>query len=138
MIKREKYLNELIDSMNYKMPKVITRIKRCGKSFLLKEIFFEYLVNEKKVSAENIMTIELDDINNIQYRNPIKLSNYIREKIKNEQTYYVFIDEEFFLERTLLSIVNCAFLIFYHYIVCAFLIALANSSMPSSFNADIG
>ena len=93
MIKREKYLNELIDSMNYKMPKVITGIRRCGKSFLLKEIFFEYLVNEKKVDKENIVIIELDDINNMQYRNPIKLSNYIREKIKNEQTYYVFIDE---------------------------------------------
>lgn len=93
MIKREKYLNELINSMNDKMPKVITGIRRCGKSFLLKEIFFDYLVNERKVSTENIVIIELDDINNIQYRNPIKLSNYIKEKIKNEHTYYVFIDE---------------------------------------------
>jgi len=41
--------------MNYKMPKVITGIKRCGKSFLLKEIFLKYLVNERKVSAENIL-----------------------------------------------------------------------------------
>ena len=45
MIKREKYLNELIDSMNYKMPKVLTGIRRCGKSFLLKEIFFFFFLN---------------------------------------------------------------------------------------------
>ena len=93
MIKRDRYLNELINSMNYKMPKVITGIRRCGKSFLLKEIFFEYLVNEKNVSRENIVIIELDDINNIQYRNPIKLTEYIKDKIKNNDTYYVFIDE---------------------------------------------
>lgn len=85
MIKRDKYLNELIDSMNYKMPKVITGIRRCGKSFLLKEIFFEYLVNERIVSAENILIIELDDINNVQYRNPIKLSNYIKENSSSKE-----------------------------------------------------
>ncbi len=93
MIERNKYLNELIGSMNNKMPKVITGIRRCGKSYLLKEIFSKYLIDEKKVNQENIIQIELDDINNIKYRNPIELSKHINKRIINEDTYYVFIDE---------------------------------------------
>ena len=93
MIKRDKYLNDLISSMHNGMPKVITGIRRCGKSYLLKEIFSEYLINEEKVNRDNIILIELDDINNSEYRNPIKLAKYVKDRLINENRYYVFIDE---------------------------------------------
>ena len=71
MINRDKYLNLLIDSRNNGFPKVITGIRRCGKSYLLKEIYKNYLVKNCHIDASNILIIELDDDKNIVLRNPI-------------------------------------------------------------------
>ncbi|HBP25892.1 MAG TPA: ATPase [Acholeplasmatales bacterium] len=92
MIKRDKYLNQLIKSKNNGFPKVITGIRRCGKSFLLKEIFKEHLVSSG-VTSDRIIIIELDDNRNALYRDPIELSNYVTEKCKGKSECYVFLDE---------------------------------------------
>lgn len=93
MINRPKYLKELINAKWNGFPKIITGIRRCGKSYLLKEIFHKYLI-ENGVHEENIIFLELDDAKNANYRNPIELNKFILEKCadKNEQ-FYVFLDE---------------------------------------------
>lgn len=92
MIKRDYYLSKLISSMGNGFPKIITGIRRCGKSYLLKEIFKKYLI-DSGISESNILIIELDDLKNIKYRNPIELDKYIREKCDVNTINYVFIDE---------------------------------------------
>lgn len=92
-IKRDKYLNQLISFMWDGQIKVITGIRRCGKSYLLRTIFKRYLL-EQGVSEENIIEIELDLVRDIKYRNPILLAEYIREKTSNKnEKYYFFVDE---------------------------------------------
>ena len=93
MIKRDRYLNELIRSRKNGFPKVITGIRRCGKSYLLKEIYAKYL-KDIGVKNENILIIELDDILNYKYRNPIRLMEYVQGLISHlSDDVYVFIDE---------------------------------------------
>nr|WP_297708016.1 ATP-binding protein [uncultured Butyrivibrio sp.] len=92
MIKRNKYLNQLISAQKNGFPKIITGIRRCGKSYLLKEIYREYLVNSG-VQEKNILIMELDDDRNSKYRDPIELGEYVREYCKGDGEYYVFIDE---------------------------------------------
>ena len=92
MIKRDKYLKQLIATRGNGFPKVITGIRRCGKSYLLNEIYKEYLINEG-VPEENILILELDDDRNIEYRDPIVLGNYVRDRCVNKSKCYVFIDE---------------------------------------------
>ncbi len=92
MIEREKYLQQLKSSMNNGFPKVITGIRRCGKSYLLKEIFGRYLRKEG-VPDEHILMIELDDDRNAVYRDPIMLGNYVREWCSGKTGCFVIIDE---------------------------------------------
>lgn len=92
IIKRDYYLKQIIDKNENGLIKVITGIRRCGKSFLLFNLFYDYLVNNG-ISKDNIITIALDDDLYIKYRNPDELSKYIREKIVNDDMYYVLIDE---------------------------------------------
>lgn len=73
MIERTKYLNQLINTKNNGFPKVITGIRRCGKSYLLKDIYTNYLKEECHISDENILVVELDDDKNIELRKPITL-----------------------------------------------------------------
>ncbi len=83
----------LIDRKENGLVKVITGIRRCGKSFLLFEIFYNHLLSEG-VRPENIITIALDDDRNLELRDPEKLSEYIRSKITDDGgMYYVLIDE---------------------------------------------
>ncbi len=92
-IKRETYLCELINRKENGLIKVITGIRRCGKSYLLFNIYYEYLLSQG-VSEENIIKISLDDEENEELREPKKLSVYIREKLSNNDLmHYVFIDE---------------------------------------------
>lgn len=91
-INRDEYLNKLINRQGNGLVKVITGIRRCGKSFLLFNLFYDYLI-ESGVKEEQIITIALDDDTFVQYRNPDKLSKYIREKIINKDMYYILIDE---------------------------------------------
>lgn len=92
MIKRNKYLNKLISNRNNGSPKVITGCRRCGKSFLVKEIFRDYLINNG-LPVDNFLSLELDDDRNIKYRDPIYLAEYVREYCANKDDCVVFIDE---------------------------------------------
>lgn len=94
MISRQSYIEELKKVMWDGNIKVITGIRRCGKSVLLFDLFKEHLIS-LGVSKETIIEIKLDEDNNIKYRNPIILSKYLKKKIeelKNTKVY-VFIDE---------------------------------------------
>ena len=92
MIERNVYLSKLISSKGNGFPKIITGVRRCGKSYLLKEIFKKHLLGEG-VSEDNIIIVELDDLKNVKYRNPIELDKYIRNKCNVNKINYVFIDE---------------------------------------------
>lgn len=101
MIKRDKYLKLLIDNKDNGFPKVITGIRRCGKSYLLKEIFKAYLI-EQSIPEENILIVELDDDKNTMYRDPISLGEYVRGFCDGKAKCYVFLDEV----QKIFSIVN--------------------------------
>ena len=92
MIERNVYLSKLISSKGNGFPKIITGVRRCGKSYLIKEIFKKHLLGEG-VSEDNIIIVELDDLKNVKYRNPIELDKYIRNKCNVNTINYVFIDE---------------------------------------------
>ncbi len=91
-IKREKYLNDLINRMHNGMVKVITGIRRCGKSYLLFNIFKNYLL-EQGVTSSHIITIELDQRKNKKYRNPDTILDYIESLIEDDEQYYIMLDE---------------------------------------------
>lgn len=94
MIKRDFYLNRLIYNMWNNEIKVITGIRRCGKSVLLFELFYQYLLS-KNVKEEHIIKIELDQRKFYKFRNPILLSEFIENLVKKDSSnkYYLFIDE---------------------------------------------
>lgn len=94
MIKREPYLNRLIRNMWNGEIKVITGIRRCGKSVLLFDLFYEYLLSQG-VGEDHILKIELDQRRYYKYRNPIVLCEYVENTIKerNDEKFYLFIDE---------------------------------------------
>jgi len=92
LIRRDDYLNRIIDKKENGVIKVITGIRRCGKSFLLFNLFYDNLI-ESGVKEEQIITIALDDDMFVQYRKPDELSKYIRSKIVNKDMYYILIDE---------------------------------------------
>ena len=92
IIQRDHYLKRLIDKKENGLVKVITGIRRCGKSFLLFNLFYDYLI-ESGVKEEQIISIALDDDTFVQYREPEALSEYIRSKITNPDMYYILIDE---------------------------------------------
>lgn len=93
VIKRDIYLNKLISRKNNGLIKIITGIRRCGKSYLLFKLYYDYLLSIG-VEKKNIIALSLDDDLNREYRNPDKLRDYIYERIidDNEQ-YYVLLDE---------------------------------------------
>lgn len=92
-IKRDRYLQQLISYMWNGQVKVITGIRRCGKSYLLGTLFRKYLLSQG-VKKEQILFFELDLAKDIRYRNPLELAKYVREIVedKNEQ-FYLFVDE---------------------------------------------
>lgn len=91
-IKRDLYLNKLINAIGNRMIKVVTGIRRSGKSYLLNNLFKNYLL-ESGVSADHIIILNMDERRNISYRDPDTLDEYIRSKIKDNEMYYVIIDE---------------------------------------------
>ena len=92
-IKRDTYLNQLISYRFDGLVKVITGIRRCGKSYLLKKLYKDYLLNHQ-VKEEQIISIELDLAKDVQFRDPLHLSSYIREKLSGTtEEHYLFIDE---------------------------------------------
>ena len=92
-IKRDEYLQQLIDYMWDGQIKVITGIRRCGKSFLLNTLFRKYLL-EQGVLQDNILSVELDLTKDIKYRNPLVLAEYVRNKVDGQAgQFYLFVDE---------------------------------------------
>ena len=91
-IKREQYLNELLSARENKLIKVITGIRRCGKSYLLDPIFKNHLINDG-VKEDHIIKLDLDLIENSQYRDPMELFNYVMNKAKDKDMYYILLDE---------------------------------------------
>ena len=91
-IKRDKYLNDLINRMHNGMIKVVTGIRRCGKSYLLFNIFKNYLL-EHGVASSHIITIELDQRKNKKYRDPDTILDYIESLIEDDEQYYIMLDE---------------------------------------------
>lgn len=93
VIKRDFYLNKLIDRRRNGRIKVITGIRRCGKSVLLFDLFGDYL-RESGVKAGQIIALKLDIAANARYRNPLELDRYVRDRIADSGTqYYVLLDE---------------------------------------------
>ena len=91
-IKRDYYLNELIDRIDNQLIKIVTGIRRCGKSYLLNVIFKNYLV-EQGIDQEHIIQLSLDENKNKKYLDPDVLDEYIRSLIKDENKYYLLLDE---------------------------------------------
>lgn len=91
-IKRDKYLNDIINRMHNGMIKVITGIRRSGKSYLVFNIFNDYLKSEG-VAEDHIIKIELDDRKNKKYRNPDVILDYIESLITDDKDYYILLDE---------------------------------------------
>lgn len=96
-IKRDLYLNKLIKREKNGLVKVITGIRRCGKSYLLFHLYHNYLIN-KGVQADHIIEIALDDIINKELREPMALYKHIKVQIKDNSDYYLFLDEIQFVE----------------------------------------
>jgi len=92
-IKRDKYLKKLVSKRNNGLIKVITGIRRSGKSYLLFDLYYDYLIKDG-VTEDCIISVPLDDDDYIEYCDPQKLSEYIKSKITDSnKQYYVFIDE---------------------------------------------
>ena len=92
-IRRDRYLQQLIDYMWDGQIKVITGIRRCGKSFLLNTLFRKYLIGQG-ISQENIISVELDLTKDIKYRDPLVLAEYVRSRVDGQsEQFYLFVDE---------------------------------------------
>ena len=92
MINRDKYLNELIKRMNNGLIKVITGLRRCGKTYLLNEIFYKYLISIN-VKKDHIIIISLEDLENRKYKDPYLLNEHVKSLIRDDGMYYIMIDE---------------------------------------------
>lgn len=92
-IKRDRYLQELIDRMDNGLIKVITGIRRCGKSYLLFKLFYKYLKENLHIDEEHIIKLALDDRQNKEYLNPDALYVYVKGRIKDNEKYYILLDE---------------------------------------------
>lgn len=91
-IGREFYLQQLIDGKQNGLIKIVTGIRRCGKSFLLFRLFRQYLLKEG-VDSDHIIQIALDDIENANLREPLELYKCIKAKMTDDELYYILLDE---------------------------------------------
>ncbi len=91
-IKRDKYLQDLIDRMHNRLIKVVTGIRRSGKSYLIFHIFQKYLL-EQGTPQSHIISIELDQRKHRKYRNPDVILEYIESCIEDDEPYYILLDE---------------------------------------------
>lgn len=97
-IRRDIYLKKLINRMHNRMIKVVTGIRRSGKSYLLFTIFKDYLLSEG-VDEDHIISIELDRLENKKYRNPYVILEKIRSQLIDSKDYYIFLDEVQLLDQ---------------------------------------
>lgn len=91
-IERKKYLDELISLRGNGMIKVVTGMRRCGKSYLLFELFASWL-QQNGVAADHLVMVNLEDYENKEMRNPDRLYYYIKNRIVDNDTYYIMLDE---------------------------------------------
>ncbi len=91
-IERDHYLQQLILRKDNGMIKVITGIRRCGKSFLLFQIFKKHLL-KNGVDKDHIIEIALDGIENEELRDPKTCYQYVKAAVKDEESYYLLLDE---------------------------------------------
>ena len=93
-ISRDRYLEQLVSRMWNGQVKVVTGIRRCGKSYLLKKLFRRHLIEMQGVRENSILMLDLDDSENLHLRNPLELSSFVK-KWASEQIgkLYLFIDE---------------------------------------------
>ena len=98
MIQRNKYLNELVSLQGNGMIKVITGMRRCGKSYLLFNIFVSYL-REQGINPEQIIKINLEDFKHRALRNPNNMYSYVESQIKDDRIHYILLDEIQMLEH---------------------------------------
>ena len=90
---RKEYLQKLIEKKDNGRVKIVTGIRRCGKSYLLFELYTRYL-QEQGIADDQIIGIALDELPNARYRNPVELDRHIRDQIKDKKKkYYILIDE---------------------------------------------
>lgn len=92
LIKREEYVNKLIESKHINLIKVITGIRRSGKSYLLDPLFTNHL-KKSGIDEDHIIKIDLDQLKNHKYHDPYLLDEYIRGKIVDDKMYYIILDE---------------------------------------------
>ena len=92
IIERKKYMQQLVQSKHNGLVKIITGIRRCGKSFLLFNLFKSQLEKEG-IDKEHIIEMALDDFANREYRDPEKFYQYVKAQIKDGRMYYVLLDE---------------------------------------------
>lgn len=93
VIKRNRYLNQLINKQNNGAIKIITGLRRSGKSYLLFNLFYDYLIGQG-IKTCNIIKLALDDDRNLEYRNPDKLSEFLHSHVTNEsEIFYIMLDE---------------------------------------------
>ena len=93
IVNRENYVNQLKKKQWNGMIKIITGIRRCGKSTLLLKLFRQYLL-DSGVPQKNIISLQLDEDVNEKYRDPAELSKFVRKKIKNsDEKFYILLDE---------------------------------------------
>jgi len=91
-IKRDIYLDRLIRREKNGLIKIVTGVRRCGKSYLLFNLFHSYLL-DKGVKEDHIIEIALDDRSNKELRNPDNMLNYVKERIVDRDTYYIILDQ---------------------------------------------
>ena len=91
-IKRDRYLQQLIESRQNGFIKVITGIRRCGKSYLLNVLFYHYLL-DNGVADDHIIRVDLEDRMNKDLRNPDAMLHYVHSRIQDSDLYYIIIDE---------------------------------------------
>lgn len=91
-IKRDLYLNKLKNREKNGLIKIVTGIRRCGKSYLLFNLFHDYLL-DKGIEKNHIIEIALDDRSNKELRNPDNMLKYVKEQITDKETYYIILDE---------------------------------------------
>lgn len=91
-IKRNIYLDKMINRKENGLIKILTGIRRCGKSYLLDPLFKNYLI-DSGIKEDHIIKLELDKEENKKYRNPHELNEYIKSQIKDKNRYYILLDE---------------------------------------------
>ncbi len=91
-IKRDLYLNKLIRKRNNGLIKIVTGVRRCGKSYLLFNLFHNHII-EEGVDENHIIEVALDDRSNRELRNPDNMLRFVKERIIDQETYYIILDE---------------------------------------------